>query len=254
MLSDKRVVLVTGSSSGIGEAAACAFAKVGYNVIINYSVSAAKSLRVEAKCKKLGASTLAIKCDVSNDKEVVSMIENCKREFGRMDVLINNAGTTMRTPPKQMADVDLDEWDRIFAINVRGLFQVTRASISLLKKSKNASIVNMCSIAGIRPGPQPLAYAASKAAVANLTKTLAGALGPEIRVNAVAPGWLEGSWMEQMLGNHYENLMDRRAKYTPLKRVAKAEDVGEVLLNLVEYNRFVSGEIITIDGGFSSTT
>ena len=112
----------------------------------------------------------------------------------------------------------------------------------------------ICTIAGIRPGPQPLAYAASKASVANLTKTLAGALGPEIRVNAVAPGWLEGEWMERMLGDNYEGLMERRAKYTPLKRVATASDVGDVMLNLADHNTFVSGEIITIDGGFSSTT
>ena len=99
-----------------------------------------------------------------------------------------------------------------------------------------------------------MAYAASKASVANLTKTLAGALGPEIRVNAVAPGWLEGEWMEKMLGENYKGLMDRRAKYTPLDRVATADDVGDVMLNLADHNKFVSGEIIIIDGGFASTT
>ncbi|HIA81668.1 MAG TPA: SDR family oxidoreductase, partial [Rhodospirillales bacterium] len=164
------------------------------------------------------------------------------------------AGTTMETQPKMLDDVDLDEWDRVFAINVRGVFQVSRAAAPLLRQSDNASIINTCSIAGIRPGPQPLAYAASKASVANLTKTLAGALGPEIRVNAVAPGWLEGEWMERMLGDNYESLMERRAKYTPLKRVATASDVGDVMLNLADHNTFLSGEIITIDGGFSSTT
>ena len=254
MASSKRVALITGSASGIGKAVAIAFSKNNYDVAINYSRSAEKARGTAENCQKLGAKTFVAKCDVSNDKQVNSMISNCNKEFGRLDVLVNNAGTTMDTPPKMLDDVDLEEWDRVFAINVRGLFQVTRAAAPILRQSENASIINTCSIAGIRPGPQPLAYAASKASVANLTKTLAAALAPEIRVNAVAPGWLEGEWMEKMLGNNYQGLMERRAKYTPLKRVARAEDVGDVMVNLADHQKFVTGEIVTIDGGFSSTT
>ncbi|HYY88919.1 MAG TPA: SDR family oxidoreductase, partial [Chloroflexota bacterium] len=147
-----------------------------------------------------------------------------------------------------------EAWDRVFAVNVRGLWQVTRAAIALLQRAEAPAIVNTCSIAGLRPGPQPLPYAASKAAVANLTKTLAGALGPKIRVNAVAPGWIAGEWMERGLGENYDGLMQRRARYTPLKRVCTVEDVAETMLNLIVSNRFVTGEIVTIDGGFSSTT
>ena len=254
MVSGRRVALITGSASGIGRAAAIAFSKGGYDVVINYSRSVKMAEETAASCRDLGAKSLVVKCNVANDQDVKSMIGACKKEYGHLDVLINNAGTTMETPPNKMDDVDLDEWDRVFAVNVRGLFQVSRAAAPLLRQSDNASIINTCSIAGVRPGPQPLAYAASKAAVANLTKTLAGALGPEIRVNAVAPGWLEGEWMEKMLGDNYDGLMERRAKYTPLKRVATADDVGDVMLNLAQNNRFVSGEIIVIDGGFASTT
>jgi len=139
-------------------------------------------------------------------------------------------------------------------VNVRGLFQVTRAAVPLLRASKGC-IVNTASIAGLRPGPpQPLPYAASKAAVVNLTKTLAYNLGPEIRVNAVAPGWMEGDWMQRMLKDKYEDLMGKRAKATPLKRCVTAEDVAETMMSLVQSNRFVSGEVIVIDGGFSSST
>ena len=99
-----------------------------------------------------------------------------------------------------------------------------------------------------------LQYAASKAAVANLTKTLAGALGPEVRVNAVAPGWMEGDWMQRTLGENYEGLMARRARYTPLKRCVTSDDVAETMLSLIVGNRFVTGEIVIIDGGFSNTT
>jgi hypothetical protein len=142
----------------------------------------------------------------------------------------------------------------VFAVNVRGMFLVTRAAVPLLKRGRNPAIVNTASIVGLRPGPQPLAYAASKAAVVALTKTLAGALGPEIRVNAVAPGWMEGDWMNRMLGENYQRLMERRAKATPLQRCVTADDVAEAMLSLIEHNRFVNGEIVVVDGGFANTT
>jgi 3-oxoacyl-[acyl-carrier protein] reductase len=107
---------------------------------------------------------------------------------------------------------------------------------------------------GLRPGPQPLPYAASKAAVINLTTTLAWNLAPEIRVNAVAPGWMEGDWMQRMLKDKYEDLMGRRAKATPLRRVVTADDVAETMMSLIDANRFVTGEVIVVDGGFSSST
>ena len=168
-------------------------------------------------------------------------------------MLINNAGTTAAWKPKDLETLSLEEWDRVFAVNVRGLFQVTRAAVPMLKESKGC-IVNTASIVGLRPGPQPLPYAASKAAVVSLTKTLAYNLGPVIRVNAVAPGWMEGDWMHRMLKDKYEDLMGRRAKLTPLKRCVTAEDVAETMMSLVQSNRLVTGEVIVIDGGFSSST
>src|SRR2546421_5490427 len=182
------------------------------------------------------------------------MISSVKDKFGRLDVLINNAGTTASWKPKDLESLSLEEWDRVFAVNVRGLFQVTRAALPLLRKGENPSIVNTASIVGLRPGPQPLPYAASKAAVVNLTKTLAWNLGPEIRVNAVAPGWMEGDWMKRMLKDKYEELMAKRAKATPLKRVGTADDVAETMMSLIQGNRFVTGEVIVIDGGYSAAT
>src|SRR5207244_6790294 len=144
-------------------------------------------------------------------------------------------------------------WDCGFAVNVRGLLQVTRAAPPMLKEAKGC-IVNRASIVGLRPGPQPLPYAASTAAVVNLTRTLAWNLGPEIRVNAVAPGWMEGDWMKRMLKDRYDELMGKRAKATPLKRVVTADDVAETMMSLVAGNRFVTGEVIVIDGGFTAST
>ena len=155
---------------------------------------------------------------------------------------------------RDLESISLDEWDRVFAVNVRGLFQVTRAALPLLRKGERPCIVNTASIVGLRPGPQPLPYAASKAAIINLTKTLAYNLGPEIRVNAVAPGWMEGDWMKRMLKDKYGELMERRAKLTPLKRCVTADDVAEAMMSLIEGNRFVTGEVVVIDGGYSSST
>jgi 3-oxoacyl-[acyl-carrier protein] reductase len=181
------------------------------------------------------------------------MLGAVEKEFGRLDALVNNAGTTTNVKPKDFDAMTAEEWDRVFAVNVRGIFQVTRAAVSMLRAA-HGSIVNTASIVGLRPGPQPLPYAASKAAVVSLTKLLALNLAPEIRVNAVAPGWMEGDWMVRMLQDRYEDLMARRAKATPLRRVATAEDVAEVMVNLVTSNKFVTGEVIVIDGGYTATT
>ena len=252
-MGERPAALVTGSATGIGAAAAITLAKAGHDVMVNYSRSEDAARATAAACEAAGARASVTKCDVSDDAGVRSMVDEFEREFGRMDVLINNAGITSAAPFKDLDAIDLDEWDRVLAVNVRGIVQVTRACIPMLKAA-GGCIVNTASIVGLRPGPQPLAYSTSKAAVVSLTKTLALALGPEIRVNAVAPGWMEGDWMERMLGDNYDRLMERRAKMTPLKRCVTADDVAETMLSLVQSNRFVTGEIVVVDGGFANST
>ncbi len=254
MNHDKPVALVTGAATGIGRSAALALARNGYDVVVNFSRSEEAAKATAREAEAAGARTLVHRCDVSDDAGVRAMLEATQKEFGRLDALINNAGTTIAVEPKNLEGVTVEDWNRVFAVNVLGIFLVTRAAVPMLRRSPNGCIVNTCSIAGLRPSAQALPYAASKAAVANLTKTLANALGPEIRVNAVAPGWLEGEWMKKMLGDNYEGLMERRARYTPLKRCCTADDVAETMMSLITGNRFVTGEIIVIDGGFSSTT
>lgn len=253
MTENRPAALVTGASRGIGRAAAVALAAAGFDVAINYSRSQEAACETARQAQDKGAKTLLVPCDVSNDQGVREMLAAVEREFGRLDALVNNAGTTTNVKPNDLEGLSLEEWDRVFAVNVRGVFQVARAAVPMLKAS-HGSIVNTASIVGLRPGPQPLPYAASKAAVVNLTKLLALNLAPEIRVNAVAPGWMEGDWMVRMLKDRYEDLMARRAKSTPLQRVATAEDVAEVIVNLITSNRFVNGEIVVIDGGYSATT
>jgi 3-oxoacyl-[acyl-carrier protein] reductase len=252
-MASRKAALVTGAATGIGRSAVLALARAGYDIAVNYSSSEKAARDTAATAEKLGAETLLVRCDVSDDKGVRAMLESVKKAFGRLDVLINNAGTTASWKPKDLETLSLEEWDRVFAVNVRGLFQVTRAAAPMLKEAKGC-IVNTASIVGLRPGPQPLPYAASKAAVVNLTKTLAWNLGPEIRVNAVAPGWMEGDWMKRMLKDKYDELMGKRAKATPLKRVVTADDVVETMMSLIQSNRFVTGEVIVIDGGFTAST
>ena len=250
----RKKALVTGGATGIGKSAVLALARAGYDVAINYASSAKAAQDTAKEAQALGAHTLLLQCDVSDDAAVRRMMAEIDAAFGHLDALVSNAGTTARWKVKALESLDKDEWDRTFAVNVRGTFQVARAAVSLLKKGTNPSIVNTASIVGLRPGPQPLPYAASKAAVVNLTKTLAWNLGPEIRVNAVAPGWMEGDWMQRMLGDKYDDLMGKRAKLTPLKRCVTADDVAETMMTLIQANRFVTGEIIVIDGGFTSST
>jgi len=252
-LPSRKAALVTGGATGIGRSAVLALARAGFDVAVNYSSSETAARETAAEAEKLGARTLLVRCDVSDEKGVRAMLRAVEEKFQRLDVLVNNAGTTASWKPRDLETLSLEDWDRVFAVNVRGLFQVTRAAVPLLKKTQGC-IINTASIVGLRPGPQPLPYAASKAAVVNLTKTLAWNLGPEIRVNAVAPGWMEGDWMKRMLKDKYADLMEKRAKATPLRRVVTADDVAETMLSLIQSNRFVTGEVVVIDGGFTAST
>lgn len=249
----RKTALVTGAATGIGRAIARSLAQAGFDLAINYSRSEEEARETERLARADGAQrTTLIKADVSREADVVAMIAEVESFFGgQLDLLVNNAGTTSDVPPAKFATMDVEDFDRVFAVNVRGTFLVTKHACRLLKAMPSAAIVNTASIVGLRPGPQPLPYSSSKAAIISMTRTLAGALGPTIRVNAVAPGWLEGDWMERTLGDNYEKLMDRRARQTPLKRNARAEDVGATVATLATQLHFTTGQTIVVDGGYS---
>lgn len=253
MNATRRVALLTGSASGIGRAAALRFAAAGYDVAINFSRSRDRASETLADLQELGGKHIALQADVSDDAAVRRMVSEVASAYGRIDVLVNNAGTTSETQPDDLDGVDLADWDHVFAVNVRGLFQVTRACAPHLR-AVGGDVVNVASIVGLRPGPQPLAYAASKAAVVSLTRTMSRVLAPEVRVNAVAPGWIAGEWMERTLGDNYERLMQRRAQHTPLQRNVTLSDVAESIYTMATSHPFVTGEVVVIDGGYSATS
>lgn len=255
MTSHRKVALVTGAASGIGRSIAVALAKAGYDLAINYSRSEKEIRITEELAKEAGSKVVMLKADVSDEQQVDGMIKAFEQAYGgQLDLLVNNAGTTIETPPAKFDTIPVEEFDRVFNVNVRGTFLVTKHATRLLKAMDQADIINTASIVGLRPGPQPLPYSASKAAIISMTRTFAGALGPKVRVNAIAPGWMEGDWMVRALGDKYETLMERRAKATPLKRCATSEDVAETVVAIATSMRFVNGQVIVIDGGYSSIT
>ncbi|HVC24153.1 MAG TPA: SDR family oxidoreductase [Acidimicrobiales bacterium] len=253
-MSSRPVALVTGSSSGMGQAAAQLFAAHGYDLVVNYASRADGAEETAKAVEAAGGRAAVVRCDVSDEPAVLEMVDTCRKEFARLDVLVNAAGTTTMQPPRDLSATTMDEWDRIMAVNVKGPFLVTRACAGMLSDA-SGSVVNLGSLAGVRPtGVQPYAYAASKGAVATLTKLLAANLAPKVRVNAVLPGWVAGTWMQDQLGDDYERLVERRAKLTPLRRVATNEDVAETIYAVATSMHFVTGQLVAVDGGFVSTT
>jgi len=246
-----KAALVTGSATGIGRATALALARRGTDVLINYTRSETEAKATVEDVQALGRRALLVRGDVSDDASARAMVAACERDLGRLDVLVNCAGTTHFAPSEDLEAITPEIWDRIFDVNVRGTFFVTRAAAPLLKRSGRGAVVNLASIAGLRPAAQAVPYAASKAAIVNMTLSLARLLAPEVRVNAVAPGWMEGRWMEAALGPDYDRLLKRRGERTPLGRVATPDDVAQSIVSLVADNDFVTGQVVVIDGGFS---
>ena len=239
-----RVALVTGAGTGLGRAIAEAFAQEGARVAVNYSRSRDQAEEVVAGIGAAGGTALAIGANVSADNEVRAMIERITREFGRLDVLVNNAGWSTRIPHDNLDDLTDEVWDRTFDTNLRGAFYCVRAATPHLRKQDGASIVNIASVAGLTGLGSSMAYAASKGAMITMTKSLARALAPGIRVNAIAPGFVRTRF-----ANWPQSAFDEGEAMTPLKRLATAEEIGALAVHLAADAKSITGETITVDGG-----
>lgn len=241
--------IVTGSAVGVGRATALELAKRGANVVVNYSRSEQEAKEAVAEIQKLGAKALLVRADVSRDDEVRSMVQRTLDAFGGVHVLVNNAATTAFVNFADLDGLTEEHWDRILAVNLKGPFFCARAVAGPMKAAGEGAIVNIASVAGIRAIGSSIAYAASKAGLINLTIALARVLAPEVRVNCVAPGFIDTRWLRQGLGEFYDVAKQRTAEQTPLGRVASSEDVAQVVLSLIESADFVTGQTITVDGG-----
>ena len=242
-----KVALVTGSAVGTGRETALALARRGCAVTINYSRSKIEAEESAAAITDLGRKALCVQADVSNDIAVRNLVDTTVGEFGRLDILVNNAGTTAFIPHNELDKVQDDDWERIFSVNLKGPFYATRAAETALREAKGC-IVNVSSVAGVKAAGSSIPYCASKAALNNMTVALARALAPDIRVNAVAPGFIDTRWFKE-LGN-YEVIKEFSEAAAPLKQVCTPQDVAKSIVDLATSD-LITGQILVIDGGMT---
>ena len=236
-----RVALVTGSTSGIGEATAKRLVALGAKVMLNSSTSISEGERIASELE--GASYR--QADISSEDECKESVDATIETFGRLDILVNNAGFTSVIPHADLDGVTEEVFRRIIDVNIFGTWYLSRAAVPELKKSGNGSIVNISSIAGLRPVGSSIPYSISKAGVNQMTQLMANVLGPEIRVNAVAPGLVETPWTES-----WDTLHAAVAARSPMRRSATAEDCAEAVIGILR-NTYQTGDIVVVDGGLT---
>lgn len=240
-----KVAIVTGSSSGIGAACALELAKRGWAVVINYSKSAADAEKVVAEC----GNAIAVQADVGEDADCRKLAKAALDKWGRLDALVNNAGTTKFVKHSDLDGLSAEDFLRIYRLNVVAAFQMTRACAPALKESRGA-VVNVSSVASLLGTGSSVAYGASKAALNAMSFSLARSLAPEVRVNVVAPGYVDTPWQHAMLGTEKaRTAAERYASFVPLKDYSRPQDVADAVVWLVEGARQVTGEVICVDGG-----
>jgi len=243
------VCIVTGSAAGIGAACAERLAAKGAQLAINYTKSEREAREVAAACEAKGGRAIVVQADVSCDDHCRRLAAAVLEKWGRIDALVNNAGTTKFAQHGDLDALQADDFQRIFGVNVIGPFQMVRAVVPAMQRQGAGTIVNVSSIAGIMGMGSSVAYAASKGALNTMTLSLARALGPAIRVNAVCPGFVETRWLTSGLGAEYEGKKKNYEAITPLKATVLPEDVADAVIWLLEGASKVTGELITVDSG-----
>ena len=242
-MSQERVALVTGSATGIGRAVAWRLADLGFSVTINNSKSKQEAEETADGVRERGSEALVFPANVADDTAVRAMVERTAETFGGLDVLVNNAATTSFVPFVDLEGLTMRIWDEVLDVNLKGTFFACRAGMPYLKARKG-NIVNIASVAGVDGLGSSIAYAASKGAVITLTKSLAKAFAPDVRVNAVAPGPVQTRWLAD-----HQDMVEEAMKLTPLKRPATAEDIADVTLFLATGTSLMTGQILIADGG-----
>jgi 3-oxoacyl-[acyl-carrier protein] reductase len=243
------VAIITGASSGIGAATALEFDKRGWSVVINYARSEAEARKIAARCR----DAVAVQADIAEDADCRALVAAALDKWGHIDALVNNAGTTKFVDHANLDGLSADDFLRIFRTNVVGPFQMTRACAPALRARRGA-IVNVSSVASQLGIGSSIAYAASKSALNTMTYSLARSLGPEVRVNAVCPGYVDTPWHHNAHGTDRANqIAAHYAAMVPLKDFARPEDVADVIAWLIEGARHVTGEAIFVDGGLHIT-
>ena len=243
MLKDK-VAIVTGGTRGIGRAIALKLADNGANIVINYRNSDKEAEELKAILEEKGVKVLIVKCDISNFQDSKNLMDKCKEVFGKIDVLVNNAGITKDTLIMRMKEEDFDS---VIDVNLKGTFNCAKHASAIMLKQRFGKIINMTSVVGIAGNAGQVNYAASKAGVIGLTKSLAKELGSRgITVNAVAPGFIN----TDMTASLSEKVKEEASKNIPLKRLGDPEDVANLVGFLAsDAANYITGQVINVDGG-----
>ncbi|MGW8958842.1 SDR family NAD(P)-dependent oxidoreductase [Paenibacillus sp. NPDC055715] len=239
----QKVALVTGGGTGIGRAVCMALADRKATVIVNYSRSTNDAEETVRMILEKGGRAIALQADVSQDKEVRDMVDQIVQQFGTVDVLVNNASITHHIPMDDLEAATEEVWNDLFDVNVKGMFYCARAVAPFMKRSKQGTIINLGSIAGQTGLGSSLPYAVSKAAVHGLTKSLARALAPDIRVNCIVPGAVATRWWAGR-----EDQMKQLFPHLLLQYISTPEDIARMVCSALEQEA-MTGQIITVDSG-----
>lgn len=239
-----KCAIVTGAAKGIGKAIALKLASLGANIVLNYRSSEEKAIETENEIKALGVEVLRVKGDISNISDVENLINTAKEKFGKIDIMVNNAGITKDTLILRMKEEDFDS---VINVNLKGVFNCLKTITPIMVKQREGKIINLSSVVGLSGNAGQVNYAASKAGVIGMTKSLAKEIGARgITVNAVAPGFIETD-MTEVLGDKFK---EEAKKSIPLKRLGKPEDVANVVAFLAsEDANYITGQVIQVDGG-----
>jgi len=246
MTNNRRTALVTGAGTGVGRACAVRLAQLGYDIVVNYSRSEQEAHETAQLVEQMGLLSLVVQCDVSDDTSVRRMLQQVDRQFGRLDVLINNAARTYFIPHSDLEALTEAKWDELFDVNLKGAFFVTRAAVPLMRQSDAAAVVNISSVAALTGMGSSIAYCASKGALNTMTKSLARALAPQIRVNAVCPGPIDTRWLRQIKTDEQIQAM---VEGYPLPRASMPDDIADAVIYLAAGTKMTTGQCVVVDGG-----
>ena len=250
MVDEARVAIVTGSATGIGAAVAQRLASHGWHVVINYTKSEAEARTTAETCRAQGGAAETCQANVAEDGDCRRLAQCALDHWGRIDALVNNAGTTKFVAADDLEGLSRADFEQIFAVNLVGAFQMTRAAVPALRATGAGSVVNLSSHSGLSGQGSSVAYAASKGALNTLTTGLARSLAPDIRVNAVCPGFVETRWVtDRMSAADFAAFKARAERNAPLGQMPRPDDVAEAVSWFVEGGRLVTGQLLVIDAG-----
>ncbi len=246
-----KVAIITGSTSGIGEATLLQMARGGARVVMNYASNQEAAHAAEARARDAGADLICVQGNVAKDEDCKKLVQVALDKWGRLDIVVNNAGTTKFAAHDDLDALQAEDFQNIYGVNVVGPFQMIRAALEPMKAQGAGSVVNVSSIAGVAGIGSSVAYAASKGALNTMTLSLARALGPEVRINAVCPGFVGTPWFRDRFGQEtFDTIVKRMEDTTPLKKAGTPESVAEAICFFAsDASGFVTGETLLIDAG-----